>query len=159
MSADGIVIDEQNYTLTIARRYPAAADRVWAAWTEPDAIARWWGPHGWTTTVERMDVRPGGEWRYSMAADDGSGGPVHLVATYGEVRPRERLSYLDRQATADWVAVGDGIPTDVVFTPDGTGTHVSINAGFPDGDTLRQWVASGMGEGYLEALERLDTIL
>ncbi|TDC49120.1 ATPase [Jiangella ureilytica] len=159
MTTDSIVIDEQAHTLTITRHYPAAADRVWAAWTEPDAIARWWGPHGWSTTVERMDVRPGGQWWYSMAADDGSRGPVHLVATYREVRPRERLSYLDQQATADWVARGDSVPTDVTFTADDAGTRVSITAGFPDADALRQGVESGMGEGYLEALERLDAIV
>ena len=159
MTTDGIVIDEQTNTLTITRHYSSAAERVWAAWTEPDAIARWWGPHGWSTIVERMDVRPGGQWWYSMAADDGSGGPVHIVVTYRDVVPLERLGYVDQQATADWVTSGDGFPTDVAFTPDDAGTRVSIIAGFPDADALRQGVESGMGEGYLEALERLDTIV
>lgn len=159
MTTDGIVIDEQTNTLTIARAYRAAVDRVWTAWTDPAAVARWWGPHGWTTTVEQMDVRPGGQWRFSMAPDDGSAGPIHIVATYGEVRPREQLSYVDRRATADWVATGEGMSTTVAFSARDTGTHVSITAVFADRDTLRQAVASGMGEGYQEALERLGTIL
>ncbi|WP_053207254.1 SRPBCC family protein [Jiangella muralis] len=159
MSADGIVIDEQNNTLTIARRYPAAAGRVWAAWTDPVAVARWWGPHGWTTTVERMDVRPGGQWRFSMAPDDGSADAVHIVVTYREVRPHERLRYLDQFATADWTITGDGVSTDVAFTADGTGTRVAITAVFADRDALHQAVALGMAEGYQEALARLGTIL
>jgi uncharacterized protein YndB with AHSA1/START domain len=156
VTTDGIVIDEQANTLTISRHYPAAADRVWAAWTEPDAIARWWGPHGWTTTVEHMDVRPGGQWRFSLAPDDGSADPVHGVVTYRDVVPIERLSYLDQFADADG---DDGIVTDVTFTPDGDGTHVSIAAVFADADALRQAVAAGMADGYQEALTRLDTII
>lgn len=159
MTADGIVIDEQTSTLTIARHYRAAAGRVWAAWTEPDAVARWWGPHGWTTTVEHMDVRPGGQWRFSLAPDDGSADPVHAVVTYREVVPRERLGYLDQFAGADWTITSDGVPTDVAFTADDTGTRVAITATFADGDALRQAVAMGMAEGYQEALARLDTVV
>lgn len=155
MTSDGIVIDEQTNTLTIARRYRAAVGRVWAAWTEPDAVARWWGPHGWTTTVEHMDVRPGGQWRFSLAPDDGSADPVHAVVTYRDVAPLERLVYLDQFADAD----DDGVVTDVTFTPDGDGTRVSIAAVFPDADALRRAVAAGMAEGYQEALTRLDTHL
>jgi uncharacterized protein YndB with AHSA1/START domain len=159
VTADGIVIDEQTNTLTIARHYRAAAGRVWAAWTEPDAVARWWGPAGWTTTVEHMDVRPGGQWRFSMAPDDESADPVHIVVTYREVVPLERLAYVDRFATADWTVTGDGVPTDVAFTSDDTGTRVSVAAVFADRAALQQAVALGMAEGYQEALARLDTIL
>ncbi|SEE65858.1 SRPBCC family protein [Jiangella alba] len=159
MSADGIVIDEQTNTLTITRRYSAAAGRVWAAWTDPVAVARWWGPHGWTTTVERMDVRPGGQWRFSMTPDDGSADAVHIVVTYREVRPHQHLGYVDQFASEDWTIIGDGTPTDVTFTADGTGTRVAIAAVFADGEALQRGVASGMGEGYQEALERLGTIL
>ncbi|WP_084469422.1 alpha/beta fold hydrolase [Jiangella gansuensis] len=157
MTTDGIVIDEQTKMLTISRHYRAAAERVWTAWTDPDAIARWWGPHGWTTTVDLMDVRPGGQWRFSMVPDDGSADPVHIVATYREVVPRERLGYLDQFAAADWTVTGDGVPTDVTFTADGTGTRVAITAVFSDRDALQQAIALGMAEGYQEALARLDT--
>lgn len=159
MSADGIVIDEQTHTLTIARRYRAAAARVWTAWTDPDAIARWWGPYGWTATVERMDVRPGGQWRFSIAPDDGSAAPVHGVVTYREVLPRERLGYLDQFATADWTVTDDGVPTVVTFTADDTGTRVTVSAVFADHAALRQAVELGMAEGLQEALARLDSTL
>jgi uncharacterized protein YndB with AHSA1/START domain len=159
VTSDGIVIDEQTNTLTIARRYRAAVGRVWAAWTEPDAVARWWGPLGWTTTVEHMDVRPGGQWRFSLVPDDGSADPVHAVVTYREVVPRERLSYLDQFATADWTITDDGVPTDVAFSSDGDGTRVAIAAVFADGDALRRAVALGMAEGYEEALARLGTVI
>ncbi|WP_157987824.1 SRPBCC family protein [Jiangella endophytica] len=159
MTADGIVIDEQTNTLTIARHYRAPAGRVWTAWTDPDAVARWWGPHGWTTTVERMDVRPGGQWRFSMAPDDGSADPVHIVVTYREVRPHEQLRYVDQFAAADWTVTGDGVLTDVAFTADDTGTRVTVTAAFADRDALQQAVALGMADGYQEALARLGTVV
>ena len=159
MTADGIVIDERTSTLTITRTYSAGPERVWFAWTDADAIARWWGPHGWTTTVDRMDVRPGGEWRFSMAPGDGSAPPVHIRATYRTVEPRRSLGYVDAFTDDAWNAVGDGVPTDVTFGRAGSGTTVSLRATFPDGDALRRSLDLGMAEGYREALDRLDTAL
>ena len=46
------------------RVFDAPRDLVWAVITDPERITRWWGPHGYTTTVEEMDVHPGGRWRY-----------------------------------------------------------------------------------------------
>jgi uncharacterized protein YndB with AHSA1/START domain len=46
--------------LVVTRHYPAPPAQVFAAWTDPARIGRWWGPRGFTTTTEHMDIRPGG---------------------------------------------------------------------------------------------------
>ena len=49
--------------LVMERVFDAPRDLVWAVITDPERVTHWWGPHGYTTTVEEMDVRPGGRWR------------------------------------------------------------------------------------------------
>lgn len=43
---------------------------VWRLWTEPEHVARWWGPHGFRTTIRELEVRPGGAWRFVMHGPD-----------------------------------------------------------------------------------------
>jgi uncharacterized protein YndB with AHSA1/START domain len=44
----------------------ASPDLVYAAWTDPDHLANWWGPAGFTNTFQEFDLRPGGRWRFIM---------------------------------------------------------------------------------------------
>ena len=159
MPDDGITIDSAARVIYIARSYAAAVDRAWRAWTEPDQLAKWWGPEGWTTTVHEMDVRPGGKWRQTMAPDDGSSEPVRTVATYRGVARHALLSFVDTFAGDDWTPEGSDFLTDVTFQPTATGTRVSIAAGFGDDESLRRAVELGMAEGYLEALLKLGRLL
>jgi uncharacterized protein YndB with AHSA1/START domain len=48
--------------LVATRVFAAPRELIWKVWTEPQHIARWWGPSGFTSTIEAMDVRPGGVW-------------------------------------------------------------------------------------------------
>jgi len=45
---------------------------VWEAFTQPEIIKQWWGPNGFTNTIEKMDVRTGGEWNFIMHSPDGA---------------------------------------------------------------------------------------
>lgn len=64
---------------------------VWKVWTDPQHIAHWWGPTGFTTTTQAMDVRPGGQWRFTMHGPDGRDYP-NLV-TWLELDEPARLVY------------------------------------------------------------------
>ncbi len=79
--------DDREFVLT--RTLDAPRELVFQAWTDPQHIARWWGPQGMTTSVTEMDLRPGGSWRYVMAAPDGSEFP--LTGVFSEVVPNERI--------------------------------------------------------------------
>ena len=65
--------------LVFERTFDAPREQVWKAFTDPEIVPHWWGPHGTTTTVVEMDVRPGGKWRYVSHAGDRED-----VAFYGE---------------------------------------------------------------------------
>ena len=160
MPEGGIVIDRSRNTIRISRTYAATVDRVWWAWTNAEAIAKWWGPAGWTAIVYEMDVRPGGRWRFQIAPEDGSSEPVRGVATYGSVVPHAELDYEDAFADEAWQPDGSGtFPTSVRFTSAGTGCRVDVEASFPEGRALRRAVELHMADGYAEALDRLENLL
>lgn len=77
--------------LKISRLYDAPLQAVWDAWTDPEQVARWWGPRGFTLTTHSKDLRPGGTWVYTMHGPDGTDYPN--IAYYHEVREREALVY------------------------------------------------------------------
>jgi len=58
---------------TIATRVVGAVrERVFQAFADPDHLARWWGPKGFTNTFHEFDLRPGGTWRFVMHGPDGA---------------------------------------------------------------------------------------
>lgn len=77
--------------LVLTRSFDAPRDLVFKVWTDPKHLAHWWGPHGFTTQIREMDVRPGGAWRYAMRGPDGNEYPFDGV--YVEVVEPERLVF------------------------------------------------------------------
>lgn len=75
--------------LTRVYDFPVAA--VWNAWTDPEEVAKWWGPRGFTLTTHSKDLRVGGHWRYTMHGPDGTDYPNRTV--YHEVEPERKLVY------------------------------------------------------------------
>ncbi len=76
---------------TVVRQPP---ERLFPYLGSPDALARWWGPHGFTTPEVRVDLVPGGRYRLTMQPPDGAG--FHVTGEFREVDPPRRLSYTFR---------------------------------------------------------------
>jgi len=75
--------------VVMRRTFDAPRALVWKACTEPEQVARWWGPRRYENTVLEMDVRPGGRWRIEQRGPDGR---VHrFKGVYHEVVMPERL--------------------------------------------------------------------
>ena len=53
------------------RRIHASPGAVFAAFSDPERLARWWGPEGFENTFEEFDFRPAGNWRFAMHGPDG----------------------------------------------------------------------------------------
>jgi uncharacterized protein YndB with AHSA1/START domain len=77
--------------IVLTRVFDAPRKMVWEAWTDPKQVSMWWGPRGFTTTIEEMDLRPGGVWKQVMHGPDGTDYPNNSVFT--EVVANERLRY------------------------------------------------------------------
>ena len=73
------------------RIFDASRDLVFAAFTDPKHLAKWWGPNGFTTTTHSHEFRVGGVWRFVMHGPDGRDYQNRI--TYDEIVPPERLVY------------------------------------------------------------------
>jgi uncharacterized protein YndB with AHSA1/START domain len=81
-------------TFTLTKILDAPRELVWKAWTEPEQLARWWGPLGFTTpasTIE-LDLRPGGVFRLTMVSDE-DGSTYTSYMEIREVLEPERLMF------------------------------------------------------------------
>jgi uncharacterized protein YndB with AHSA1/START domain len=88
---------------TIERTVAAAPERVWKLWTTGDGISRWWAPDGFRTDVTALELRHGGELRYTMTAvgpdqiafTEQVGMPLATESrkTFTEIREPSRLAY------------------------------------------------------------------
>lgn len=87
-------IDEE---FTITRVFDAPRELVWKAWTDPEQVARWYGPRGFSTprSTITMDVRRGGAFALTMVDDD-DGTEYPSGGTFLEVEEPERLVWRDR---------------------------------------------------------------
>src|SRR5688500_17035285 len=77
--------------IVVTREFDAPRELVWEAWTQPQHVAQWWGPRGFTNTIHEMAVKPGGVWRLTMHGPDGTDYPNKIVFT--EVVKPARLVY------------------------------------------------------------------
>lgn len=70
-------VNTDDRTMVLERVIAAPLAAVWAAWSDPDALPRWWGPEGFSCRTKRIDLRPGGEWVFDMIGPDGTVYPNH----------------------------------------------------------------------------------
>jgi uncharacterized protein YndB with AHSA1/START domain len=75
--------------MTYVLRAPAA--RLFRACTEPQELAKWWGPRGFITPTIELDLRVGGRYRFAMQPQEGD--LFHLTGEFREVDPPSRLTY------------------------------------------------------------------
>ncbi len=81
----------QNGELRISRTFNAPIDIMWKVWTDPDHIANWWGPAGFTNTFEKMDFQEGGEWKFTMHGPDGKNYPNRNI--FKEIVPLKKIVF------------------------------------------------------------------
>ena len=72
-----------------ARNLPAPPEAVFSAIQDPQRLARWWGPAGFTNTFHAFEFRPGGAWRFTMHGPDGTDYPNE--SEFLEVVPNQRI--------------------------------------------------------------------
>ncbi|MES2789179.1 MAG: SRPBCC family protein [Planctomycetota bacterium] len=88
-------MSQANNTVKLHRVLRATPDRVYRAFIDPDAKAKWLPPHGFTGKVHSMDARVGGSYRMSFT--NFSTGKSHSFGgTYVELTPGERIRYTDK---------------------------------------------------------------
>lgn len=121
--------DTANRALRITRMLSAPIDLVWEVWTNPEYIANWWGPNGFTNTIHTMDVREGGEWRLTMHGPDGKNYPNKSV--FVEIVQGKKIVF--QHFNPNYIAT-------IIFTP-------------KEKETLMEWT------GLFETTELFETVV
>lgn len=118
--------------LRIERLIAAPPEHVFALWTEPHEVVKWWGPDGVDIPEHALDVRPGGKWRTTMRTSEGNRHTVSGV--YRAIDPPRRLVF-----TWGWEddkgVRGHETEVTVTFEPAPGGTKLTLlQQAFEDGD-------------------------
>lgn len=142
-------LETTDTSLTVRREFAASRERVWEAFTDPAQVDRWWGPDGFETTTDEMDVSPGGVWRFVMVGPDGQ--EFQNRIEYDAVEEPARLAYAHGspddpeqfRATITLDAVGGGE------------TELVMEMRFPSAAALDEAIDYGADEGAKQTLGRL----
>ena len=138
-------------TVTLHRVLAAPASRIYKAFLDPDAMAKWLPPHGFTGKVHEMDGRVGG--RYRMSFTNFSTANSHeFGGEYVELVENERIAYTDR---FDDPNLPGEMRTTIVLKPVSVGTELSIEqSGIPDAIPLEMCYL-----GWQESLQLLAKLV
>jgi len=151
-SSNNTITSIKDRELTVTRSFAASRELVFQAWTDPVHLPHWWGPKGFTITVQEINVQPGGVWRYVMHGPDGVDYDNQIV--YHEVVRPERLVY----------SHGDGeeeqFRTTVTFAEQGAQTEITMQMLFTSSEELKKAIDQyGAIEGARSTLDRLEEVL
>jgi uncharacterized protein YndB with AHSA1/START domain len=114
MLEDGTPGPIQDYTFM--RVFDAKREDVFNAWIDPLRVARWWGPHGFTTSACRMDAFMGGSIHIDMCSSEGSSYPIRGI--FQEITPPSRLIFMTSPVGKDGTRPLEMLNT-IVLTEDG----------------------------------------
>lgn len=78
--------------LVITRVFDAPRELVFKAWTEPERLAQWWGPKGFSLEISKLDLRPGGMFLGSQRSPEGF--VMWGKFVYQEITPPEKLVFI-----------------------------------------------------------------
>lgn len=118
-----------NNTVRLHRVLHAPPERVYRAFLDADAIAKWLPPNGFTCKVHQLDAKVGGSHRMSFT-NFSSGNSHSFGGTYLELVPGERIQYSDRFEDPD---LPGGMTTTITLRANAAGTDLQImQQGIPD---------------------------
>ena len=139
--------------IVLTRVFDAPRALVFKAFTDPTLIPKWWGRRGHTTTVDTMDVRPGGAWRFVERAPDGNEFSFHGI--YREIEAPGRLVY-----TFEFEPMPGYISLEMVKLEEQDGkTTMSNTVAFHTMEDRDGMIASGMESGATDSMDKLAELL
>jgi uncharacterized protein YndB with AHSA1/START domain len=136
--------------ISISRTLNAPVALVWEVWTDPQHIVNWWGPNGFTNTINTMDIKPGGEWDLVMHGPDGT--DYKNKSIFKEIVTNKKIVY-------EHVSYPKFIAT-IEFEEQGEKTFISWHMLFETAEQFIQVVKTFKAdEGLKQNLEKLGVYL
>ena len=142
--------------LEMQRVLPAAPSVVFGAFSDPNELAKWWGPKTFTNPVCEVDLKLGGTLRIVMRAPDGGEYPMQGI--FREIVPPSRLVFTNIALDQDGHHIIEGL-TSVTFADDGGKTKLTLQT---RGVAVVDYAAAylqGMEAGWTQSLEKLEALV
>jgi uncharacterized protein YndB with AHSA1/START domain len=138
--------------IVLTRIFDASRELVWDAFSKPQLLKRWFGPHGWSLVVCEVDLRVGGGFRFILRGPDGKN--MGMRGVYREIVPPERSVHME--SFDDFP--GESQVTSV-FTEHGGKTTLVATILYPSRDVRDAVIQSGMEHGAAETYDKLAGLL
>ncbi len=145
-------------SMICTRSFDAPVALVWRVFTDPVHVARWWGPKSIAPvkTIDKLDLRPGGAWRYICERPDGSE-QIVFFGTYLEVEPQRKLT---NTFGVEGAFEGDAAFPEQHFFEERNGrTYYRSYTLLPDFEARDAVVATGMEKGGRESMQQLGDLV
>lgn len=147
MTDDNTEIETSDTSLTIRRTFDATRERVWKAWTDPEALEQWYAPGDMTPAIHTVNPEPGGEFAVSYLGDETR---TDVEGTFVEVVENERLLYTNRIPDE----LGPETRITVEFEEVDDGTEIILTQEKIPGEIVEE-----IAEGWLSTLNKLAEVL
>jgi uncharacterized protein YndB with AHSA1/START domain len=152
MTVTSVHKDRATRTLTIVSEFEASVDRVWRLWTDPRQLERWWGPPGWSTTVVRHELNPGGEVAYFVTAPRGD----RLHGSWRILDVREPWLLEFELASPDLQIVTTRV--EIAELAAG-GVRMTVVTTFPSPEAMTEFLDVRFDAGLARSLRQIDRVL
>jgi uncharacterized protein YndB with AHSA1/START domain len=153
MQKPSFEVDKENLQVKMGYTFDAPREIVWKSYTDPKLIPQWWGPRYLTTTVEEMDLKVGGKWRFIQT--DPEGNKYVFYGEYKEIDPPSKaVQTFEYEPFAGHVIV----ETLTLEEVDGK-TKMTTVSQFANIQDLEGMIQSGMETGAVEGVERMAELV
>jgi uncharacterized protein YndB with AHSA1/START domain len=153
MSKLTVIAEPGKQEFTVTRVFNAPRELVFKTYIDPKAVPNWWGPQYLTTLVDKMEVKPGGVWRYVQR--DNEGNEYAFRGVYHEVAAPERLVY-----TFEFEGMRGHVMLETITFEEHAGKTTLVDkAVFQSVEDRDGMLSSGMEQGANESMDRLAALV
>jgi uncharacterized protein YndB with AHSA1/START domain len=153
MSKTNVIAEPGTQQITVTRIFDAPCELVFKAYTDPELMPQWLGPRDLTMTIDHMEVRPGGAWRYTHRDPNGNEYGFHGVY-HDVVSPERIVGTFEFEGMPGHVSLDTG-----TFEEQDGKTKLTITSVFQSVADRDGMLQSGMEGGMKESLDRLEELL
>jgi uncharacterized protein YndB with AHSA1/START domain len=139
--------------LVLERVVDVPRELVWAAWTRPEHVRKWFTPAPWTVSDCEIDLRPGGIFRTVMRSPEGKEFPN--IGCFLEVVPNQRLVWTDALLPGYRPAENPFMTAIITLESQGKGTRYTAVAIHRDDAGRKKHEEMGFYQGWGKALDQL----
>jgi uncharacterized protein YndB with AHSA1/START domain len=147
-------IETDGAQMIITRTFPASADLVFDAMTQPEHIRRWWGAGHGEMTVCEVDLREGGAWHFAQRATSSA----EEVSFSGHYREIDRPGHLVHTERFDNIQSPYSV-IDTTYTESDGRTHLRAVITYDSPETVQAVLDSGMESGMQASYDAIDDVL